>query len=233
MKFICFCFIPITVYYAVFLVHFKLLPKSGTGDAFMSYEFQSLSNWRKFIELNKAMYYYNSTLKATHSYSSVWYQWLRGYKPIWYWAKSQNDSSFANIYFLYNPIVLWFVLLGIISSIIVFLKKNLRRKMPQFFGFLLLGYFANMLPYITVSRVTFLYHYLVSLVFGILLLFCVIDRIIIPWFNKKYPDIKENTFYYCLIGLTALSFIIYSPLSYGFFVSKGLNNLYSLLLKVF
>lgn len=220
--------VPFIIYYLIFWIHFSILYKSGQGDAYMSPQFQKAPTGQKFVELNKAMYYYNSTLKATHPYSSKWYQWPLGSKPIWYWTKTEN-KKIANIYLFGNPVIWWTVLAGIIFSVLGIFIKKIRRKLPPLFFLLLFGYFVNLLPYIFISRVAFLYHYLPSLIFGILILSILCEKILAPVLAKAEPF-----FYFGFLFLCFSAFLILSPLNYGFFVpaNSKLNEFYNIFIKL-
>jgi len=240
--------LPFLVYYSVFFVHFNLLYKSGTGDAYMSPTFQqtlaatgkanSLSAWEKFIELNQKMYFYNSTLKATHPYSSKWYQWPLDKRPIWYWTETVNNKI-SNIYLFGNPIVWYSVLLAIIFSITIIPFKHFRKQLPPIFYLLLFAYFLNLLPFIFISRVAFLYHYLPSLVFGILVLITLYDRMASDGKSKPedglsfFPSKKHAALYVSYLFVLIAIFIIISPLTYGIPVSRGLSNFYSHFIGLF
>ena len=230
--------IPFIIYYFIFWLHFQILYKSGPGNAFMSSQFQKtlvgnnikqntflLSDWQKFIELNKAMYRYNASLKASHPYSSKWYQWPISNKPIWYWSKTENGKA-ANIYLFGNPVIWWFVLAGIIFSVLAVWVKKIRQKLPPLFWVLFFGYFINLLPYIFIRRVTFLYYYLPSLIFGILILSILYEKIFAPFLKKTEPF-----FYFGFLFLCLFIFLILSPLNYGFFIPPEINNFYNIFIK--
>jgi len=231
LRFSILIFIPFLVYLLIFSIHLKILNKSGQGDAFMSPAFQKTlagnkieenikpaSFWRKFIELNKAMYRYNATLKASHPDASKWYQWPFMKKPIWYWSKAINEKT-ANIYFLGNFLIWWQVLIGLLAAPFLLLKKKIRKKISPLIYFLGLGFLINFLPFIFIGRVTFLYHYLPSLIFGILILVLVCDKVL-NLFDKK-------TYFYSLLIFIFLSFLILSPLTYGFSFPGGLIQNYN------
>lgn len=203
---VCFLIIPLLVYFLVFCVHFKLLPKSGPGDAFMSKEFlNGEKNYiEKFIELNKTNNASNITgLTATHPYSSKLYSWPFMERSIYYWVNGD-----AKIYLIGNPIVWWSSTAAVfllIIYLILFAKHPLRNRAGII---LLLGYFCNLLPFFIIKRVTFLYHYLTALIFAVSILAYLIGK------NKNSKKI--------LIGLLALSiaaFFYFAPLSYGFKMS--------------
>lgn len=214
------------IYTIPFVIHFDVLSRSGPGDAFMSSEFQKnlegsplgkqlkpMSFQNKFMELNQAMFFYNSTLSKEHPDGSSWYQWPLMKKPVWYWNKNA-DSQQANIYLSGNPAVWYASFVAVLAGAWVLFKKN---KWATFF--LISGYLVNLLPFILVSRVAFLYHYLPALIFSILILALWSDR-----FSKK------TLAAYSL--LVVFGFLAMAPLSYGFFLSDPVARLYQALMAL-
>lgn len=221
------------IYALPFIIHFRLLNLSGPGDAFMSREFQQtlagntagqgnpLPFWAKFAELNQKMYFYNSTLTNTHPDGSKWSEWLVMRKPVWYWHKDAGDKA-GDIYLIGNPLI-WLSCLTVLFLSIFKFWKNGR-------WILLLGFFANLLPFIFVSRVSFLYHYLPSLGFAILLLALFFDR-------KKTQEVRPPApypavFYWGYLALVLIAFLALSPISYGFIVPKKLDIIYQFLVNL-
>ena len=187
-----FLFIPLVLYFSVFVIHFTLLTKPGTGDAFMKPTFHQDNVVTKFLQLNTEMYRSNQRLTATHPYGSPWYSWPFMSRSIFYWV-----SGDSRIYLLGNPVIWWASTLAVLMSL-GYIPRHRTIKL------LLGGYFLNLLPFIGISRVMFLYHYLTSLVFAILILVYLIEK------QKNSKKI--------FIGLTAISvlaFIYFAPLSYG------------------
>ncbi|MEK7539606.1 MAG: phospholipid carrier-dependent glycosyltransferase [Patescibacteria group bacterium] len=232
------------IYFGIFAIHFALLPHTGTGDAFMTPSFQkTLIDSRyatdsslpseniviKFLELNARMFIANQSLTAPASYSSNWYTWPFMKQPIFYWQESNSlDTASPNsyIYLLGNPFIYWLgtltVILLIIKCIWLFLAKN--RSIVSFGNsshkfalfFILTGYLANLLPFIFIGRVMFLYHYETALVFSIIGIALLLD--IIPLSRKRAIAIT-------IIGLATLAFVFFSPLTYGTPLSdSGLTN---------
>ena len=229
--------IPFLVYLSVFAIHFKILHKSGSGDDFMQPGFKKtllgnkieenippFSFWQKFIDLNEAMYRRNVELKKGHPDSSKWYQWPLGRKPIWYWMKN-FDGKTANIYFLGNFLIWWSVLLTVPLASFFFLRKIFQKRLSLVICLLLLGFFVNLLPFIFISRIVFLYHYLPSLTFGILILVFLYDKFLTP--------LSEKALFLYLGFLIAvfLVFLFLAPLTYGFPVSLGIDQIYNLFVK--
>jgi dolichyl-phosphate-mannose-protein mannosyltransferase len=237
-----FIIVPIFIYISIFTLHIYLLPKSGPGDAFMSPNFQKtlLSNsyehdisikpsgfTEKFKELHKVMVgVQNQEQFFTHPYMSVWYTWPLTLRSIYYW----NDPHGAGkIYLLGNPAVYWASALAVLILLVQVLvqlgkyllqliKKVNRKNISISFtaGFLLIGYLANFLPFIFITRGMFLYHYLSALVFACLITTYLIDKIE----NKKY---RNNIL--MIIGVLAfIGFIYFAPLAYGIPISSKAFN---------
>lgn len=197
---ICLMIIPFLVYFGTFWLRFKILTNPGFGDAFMSEGFLSgeKDTIAKFIELNKVNYYSNvKGMTSEHPSSSKLYTWPLMKRPIYYWV---NGNS--RIYFLGNPIIWWGVALSVLLLIIFLLRKFFKDQT----GFiLLLGYFVTFLPFIGVSRVVFLYHYLPALIFGVCIMVYLIGK-------SKH---RKRIFIGLLIAV-ALAFFYFAPLNYGF-----------------
>ena len=204
--------VPVILYYAVFALHFSLLTRSGPGDAFMSWEFQKTLSGssasaredirpatmpEKFLELNVEMYRSNQRLTSGHPYSSSWYSWPLMIRSIFYWVDGNE-----RIYLLGNPLLWWLTTVAIIVALLTLFYGTASRSMvlPVLLG----GYLLNLLPFIGIKRVMFLYHYLTALVFGILILAFIIDR------SRNARAIALS-----VIAAVAVLFIFFAPLSYG------------------
>jgi dolichyl-phosphate-mannose-protein mannosyltransferase len=241
-----FILVPVFIYISIFALHFYLLPKSGPGDPFMSLEFQkslmgssyehdmdlkSLTFQEKIVELHKEMVsVQNQDQFHNHPYMSSWYTWPLMLRPVYYW---NNTDGAGKIYLIGNPIVYWIsalsVLLFIFAVIVqvaayVFQKFKSRFKKVKIKTvsisltafFLLVGYLANFLPFIFITRGMFLYHYLSALVFACIITSYLIDRI-------ENTKIRNNI----LIGIAVLAFlgfIYFAPLAYGLPLSEKSFN---------
>lgn len=201
-KFISVFLVSLAIYFSVFALHFMLLPKAGPGDAYMSSGFRESGIVSKFIELNREMYESNQRLTATHPYSSQWYTWPFMARPIFYWVKGA-----ARIYFFGNPVIWW----GSTVAVTYFMVNFFRNIKNYNYWLLATGYWLNLLPFIGVKRVMFLYHYLTALIFAMLILVYLID-------NKKPLDMlgasRRNIFTGLLIAAIVV-FIYFAPLTYG------------------
>lgn len=205
--------IALFVYSLIFLAHLIILNKSGPGDAFMGPGFQKTLSWNrnsnnpdikesnlfnKFIELHAEMYKANQRLSAHHSYSSSWYSWPFMTRPIYYWVNTNQ-----RIYLMGNPIIWWATTLAVLFLLVSYVY-NLRSR-PKFIPtFLIAGYVLNLLPFIGVKRIMFLYHYFTAYIFAIMIL---------VWLISQQKNSKK--IFGVLVMISAISFIFFAPLSYG------------------
>ncbi len=205
--------------------------------------YQPLSFPQKFLELNKVMLKANAGITAEHPYGSRWYSWPLGHKPVYYWTeKTPASGKTANIYFAGNPFLWWLMLVSIVSTAILILSKKGRHGLASIFHsaseynkrelpnenasdmgsnnfwhgvyILFIAYFANLLPFILIKRVSFLYHYLPSAIFGIMLTALFLSGI----YRKK------TALAIIFIFLSA-GFLVLAPLSYGWPIPSWLNGI--------
>ncbi len=214
--------LPSLLYTAVFAVHFGLLTKSGAGDAFMSARFQStltenrysadtslqpIGFFEKAVELNAEMYRSNQRLTATHPYSSTWYTWPLMARPIFYWVKDT-----ARIYLIGNPLVWWGSTVAVLVLFLSFIFSGVR-SMSNAPLIMAGAWLMNMLPFIGINRVMFLYHYFTALIWAILMLAYLVDR-------SRHAR-------RAVIGISLAAFalfIYFAPLSYGLSLTDSAYN---------
>ena len=194
-------------------------------------DIKPLSLFGKFIELNKTMYRANAGLTASHPYGSKLYEWPfmigfcrkhadiavdpeqkcseYGRPPIYYW-NSTIDGQNARIYLLGNPIIWWsaaFAILFVLLNVILSVKEWFKKR--SFGGqgmYVLLAavYLFNLLPFIGVTRILFLYHYFAALIVAVIALVYIVDQLS-----------EKRAVFSALIGLSLLAFVYFAPLSYG------------------
>ncbi|KKU17011.1 MAG: Glycosyl transferase family 39 [Parcubacteria group bacterium GW2011_GWC1_45_9] len=196
--------VPFAIYFAVFQIHFALLPacpESGGGCEFMSQEFKNrgLNPWQSFLELNQKMWVYNKGISESHEYGSKALGWPLMIRPVYYWVL---DS--ARIYLIGNPVIWFLGFFGIFAFL--FLKISAEKKI-----LLWLLYLANLVPFILVSRVLFLYHYLLALIVSVMAFSLVVDEV----FKEKKIFVWG-----AVLALAVFGFLFFAPLSYGFPLSE-------------
>ncbi len=114
----------------------------------------------------------------------------------------------AKIYLIGNPLIYWAGFVAVCMLLFRFLfrwKKHKEKR--EIITLLLASYFFNLLAFIFIGRVMFLYHYFTSLIFSIMILAFVIDSID----NEE----RKRKFFLVFIIVSLVLFLFFAPLTYG------------------
>lgn len=131
----------------------------------------SLGDW---WQCQVSMYEYHSGLEATHPFESRWYTWLLGLRPVWYYQNTHlADGLKGSIAGLGGPVI-W--LAGLASLLVLFWHQISNRGSRAGTGVLIL-YATQLIPWMLVTRCTFLYHYFPSSMFCLAAIALMLSRI--------------------------------------------------------
>ena len=157
----------------------------------------SLSDW---WQCQVSMFSYHATLKATHPFESRWYTWLLGLRPVWYYRNGYLPYGMkASIAGMAGPII-WMV--GLAALVGLLWHQVSGRGSRQGAGVLIL-YGTQLIPWMLVTRCTFLYHYFPSSMFCLAALALVLARM-------KHADwAKKIAAGLCVAALVL--FVLYYP----------------------
>lgn len=150
--------------------------------------------------------------------------------------QSGQPAESSRIYLLGNPVIWWASTLAVAYLAVVALAlvlKALKNKTVLVLWrannlpvFLLGAWIINLLPFVGISRAMFLYHYFTALVFAILVLVYLIDKLPNPapltsgqrcWASKK-------RIFTILLAVSVISFAFFAPLTYGRPLSERMYN---------
>ena len=148
------------------------------------------------------MFGYHAYLEATHAFSSKWWQWILNLRPILFYKHSYSENIRAGISCFANPAICYGGLVGFFYCI-----AKISRKFDKNIFFMLVGYAAQLLPWVFISRLTFAYHYFPCIPFLILLFTYFIKDYLYPRFGNK---VLIST-----LVLTALLFVMFYPVLSG------------------
>ena len=151
------------------------------------------------------MWEYHSDLVSTHPYASRWYQWLVDARPILYYLEYFEDGTTKSAFGAFmNPLFCWAGLIAIFANALFIFKDRDGKA-----AFIVIGYLAQLLPWVLVTRLTFAYHYFPSEVFLILALANVWSRLR----EAALPHWRRNM--YALTGASAALFAAFYPVLTG------------------
>ena len=151
--------VPAVIYY---LSYWSYAPSQGVTGPFRIFKPGYL---RIVLDNQKYMFNYHSDLVSTHPYSSKWYQWVLDIRPILYYLEYFDDGTKSAFAAFSNPLVCWGGILAMGGMVWTAIRDRDERAI-----FILIGYLANLLPWVLVSRLTFAYHYFPCTVFLVLAL---------------------------------------------------------------
>lgn len=162
----------------------------------------------KAVKGSISMFNYHSTLVAEHYYSSPFYEW----PVIWMPLLDANDAVSATrvsaVSCMGNPAIWW---VGIPCQIFVLVRGIVKRDKKA--GFLFLGYAAQYVPWMSISRITFIYHYFPAILFVMLMMGYTFDCIV-----RRFSWGKKAVAVY--LAAAVIVFFVFFPVVSGFPVDR-------------
>lgn len=150
-------------------------------------------------------YEYQANLTATHPYGSDWWTWPFVIRPIWLYFQMPTPQSVVGIIELGN-VITWTA--GVAALIYSLLSFKLKKPEQSRTLFLAISYLAVYLPWALISRVKFIYHYLVPV--SILLIILAIALEELGW------TMKQKWLAILILLLGAAFFVYFIPLLIGY-----------------
>ncbi len=126
---------------------------------------------------------YHSALVAEHPYSSWWYQWIVNQRPILYYLDYLDGGARSAFAAFGNPVVWWG---GLVAMLVMIFRSIFYRDARALV--ILIGYLAQLVPWMLISRIVFAYHYFPSTVFLVLGISHMFDTI---YERAALPDNRE------------------------------------------
>jgi dolichyl-phosphate-mannose-protein mannosyltransferase len=227
--------VPALLYVSVFAIHFRLLPNSGPGDAYMSQRFQStlvgnaaykptvsMSFPDRFIEINKAIHQYELSLNNSHHpYSSSWLSWPLLKRPIYYWTDSHKTAGKQQyIYLQGNPVIWWGLLVGAVVVALGWMRRpELFERHRGVMALLGVAWAGSYLPFATIVRPMFLYHYFFAFMFSIAAVSIGLG-LLTGWMTEgdgvwRFPSRRSAALYWGILGVALAGFLFFAPIAYG------------------
>ncbi|MEQ8536733.1 MAG: phospholipid carrier-dependent glycosyltransferase [Coleofasciculus sp. D1-CHI-01] len=213
-----FALIPALTYSLLWIPHLIMNPQPGFWEA----HYRILTFHEKI-----------GSGSDVHPYCSKWYTWLIMLRPVAYFyqtAQSTREQVPAypplpkgygqvvyDVHAMGNPI-LWWLSTAAILLLLLLLLQRLWSGMRGYFPpttvnyislYLGLNWLAQLLPWIGVSRCTFLYHYMGASVFSGLGLAWLIDR----WLHREQESWQIAAI--TVISLILLAFVFWLPIYLG------------------
>ncbi|HWQ06141.1 MAG TPA: glycosyltransferase family 39 protein, partial [Feifaniaceae bacterium] len=200
-----FLVIPFAIYFASYTPYFIYESGQNPGNYGLKGMFETFTSYQSF------MYNYHANLHATHPYQSSWYSWPFTVKPMWYYYNSYlNGDAVSTLTASGNPAVWWVSAIGSVALLALRLTKRIKpdRALQIFF----VGVLANYLPWVLVTRCTFIYHFFATVPFILMATVYALQKL-----EQKYADAAFLKWVW--VGFALLFFVILYPGLSGLAVS--------------
>ncbi len=190
------------------------------GSYFMYLRAPGSEGLKTIIENQSSMYTYHSktVLGSTHAYSSKWYEWIIMKRPILYYSETTAEGLKRGISAFGNPAVWW---VGFIA--LIFMGYTWIKKKDHTASVMTIGYLSVLVPWIPISRLTFIYHYFPMVPFLVLSLGYSMKLLYdnAPANRKRTVIIGSAVFTAVAIGL----FAMFYPVLSGYPISDAYGKL--------
>jgi dolichyl-phosphate-mannose-protein mannosyltransferase len=231
--------IPIAVYVSTFAVHFAFLTHAGADEGMMiravrqAYVGDSMytpgakvSFFAKLADVHRAIGVVNRSLEGVvHPAASPWYTWPIMKHPFALWEDAPVHTR--SMVLVGNPVVWWGAGIGALIAFAVLLR---RRELARRWKFALFvttgGYLINFLPFVAITRVMYLYHYLFAEMWmSVLCVFAV--GVVAGWQDSsddapwRFPSRRSSGLYWGIVALVLAGFVYFAPLTYGWTLSSA------------
>lgn len=188
-----FIIVPLITYYLAYIPYLKAPNEHGIASI--------IDNQHSMLT-----YHSKTVLGSTHPFSSRWYEWIIMKRPIWYYSGTLENGLEEGISSFGNPLVWW---LGIPAFF--YMAYRIFKNRDKNALFLVIAYLAQLVSWIPVTRLTFIYHYFPCVPFIVLMLGYSIMCIYSEAKNKK--AVMYGAFVYT--GLVIVLFAMFYPVLSG------------------
>lgn len=195
--------IPVATYSLLWIPHLKMNPQFN----FWEMQYQILTYHERIQDG-----------KAVHPYCSDWYTWIMMIRPVAYYYKAVGKDGNKLIYDVHamgNPLLWWFATFAVILLMFFLLSKRMTKRKfiltPEtgIALYLVTQYWSNLLPWIPVTRCTFIYHYMGASLFAMLSLGWLLNS----WLTHSQSPYKSLGL--AMMILITLGFIFWLPIYLG------------------
>lgn len=188
-----FIIVPIIIYLMAYIPYLKAPDSQGL---------------KTIIDNQNSMltYHAKTVLGSEHPFSSKWYEWIIMKRPIWYYSGTVSEGIKEGISSFGNPLVWWLGVPAFFYMIYSTFKNKDKTAL-----FLVIAYLAQLVSWIPVTRLTFIYHYFPCVPFIVLMIGYSIYRIYNDAKDKK--KVMYSAFVYA--GLAIVLFVMFYPVLSG------------------
>ena len=205
-----FILIPLAIYILAYIPAVEAYALQGSNDRTIRWTGEGLQigyGWTGVLARaarnTNFMLHYHLNLTDTHPYMSSAATWPFLWRPLLaalnLVKKTADRSFYSTVSYIGNPLIWWSAIPCIAFTFIMGCFRKSRSA--QFLG---IAWLAQYLPWFPVARSTFIYHYLPSLLFSMLMMGGTVS-----FLENRFPRAKKGL--YLFLALTVLFFFLFFP----------------------
>ncbi len=221
-----FIVIPLVIYYASYIPYFA--PDGGVTVEKVI-EAAIGKDYGNGVRSGGMLGYHSTpNLGMDHPFYSPWYEWPLILKPMYYASDNYVPQGYAySVFCIGNPAVWWAGIIGLAYVFFAWIKRHIYNRgngltvhlraydNSLVYGFLLIGFLSQYLPWVLVPRGTYIYHYFASVPFIILCTVALL-KLVTEKLGKKGTYIMWGYVVVC-----GVCFIILYPYASGITMPTG------------
>ncbi|HEY0828889.1 MAG TPA: phospholipid carrier-dependent glycosyltransferase, partial [Bacilli bacterium] len=170
---------------------------------------------KDIVVYQKNMYDYHKNLVATHPFSSNWAEWPIIARPVWYYGGAAPEGKISSIAAMGNPAIWWVGIAGILGALYLGYRKRDRNIL-----FLFVAMCSLYVPWMLVTRLTFIYHFFAMVPF---MIFCIV-YVMKHFKEQALPYVKSLIYSY--MALVFLLFVMFYPILSGAVVYRRYGDVF-------
>jgi dolichyl-phosphate-mannose--protein O-mannosyl transferase len=160
------------------------------------------------------MFNYHSKLTTDrpHPFASRWWSWPLNIRPVFLFQGEGYAAEYmSSMSTMGNPAVWWGALGAVIALVVIRLRHGKIGKRTFFLG---IAAASQYVPWVIISRETFIYHYFETIPFLILL-----TAVLAKYLIERTRHGKKAVFIY--LGVCLVLFILFYPVTTGFVIPRS------------
>ena len=189
-----FIVVPLVIYFLAYIPYMKV--------ANNPYDFWAILHNQEYM----FNYHSNLVTETPHPFASAWYSWPLDLKPVFFFqGEGYPEGTISGISTMGNPAVWWGALASVIALIVLRIVKGRFGKRTLFVS---IAAMSQYLPWVIISRETYIYHYFATIPFLLLLV-----GVLAKYLIERTRHGKKAVFIY--LGVCLALFVMFYPVISG------------------
>jgi len=150
-----------------------------------------------------------------HPFRSEWYTWPFNYLPVFFFqGQGYPQELMSSMSTMGNPAVWWAAVAAVVALVVIRIRKG---RLGRRTFYVSVAALSQYLPWVLISRETYIYHYFATVPFLILLM-----GVLAKYMIERTKHGKKVVF--AFLGVCLLLFVMFYPVTTGTVVSRAYSD---------